>query len=243
MQQIVVITGGSRGIGAACARAFSGAGATVFCLSRHPDSPSSMQDAPSVAAGEIIRLPCDVTDSGMVRDVFGRILLRWGHVDVLVNNAGQSLIRQFQDTSEADWDSIFETHVKGAYRCIQAVLPSMLSRKSGAIVNIASMWGETGASCEVAYSSAKAALIGLTRALAKELGPSGIRVNCVSPGVIDTEMNRELDADTLAILAEDTPLCRIGTPEEVARAVCFLAGRDASFITGQVLGVSGGLVI
>ena len=160
-----------------------------------------------------------------------------------MNNAGVALIRLFTDTDETSWDRLFDVNVKGAYHCLQAVLPGMISRQEGAVVNISSMWGEVGASCEAAYAASKAALIGLTKALAKELGPSGIRVNCVTPGTIDTEMNAELDEETRAALAEETPLCRLGEAEDVAKAVLFLAGEQASFITGQVLGVSGGYVI
>ena len=137
---------------------------------------------------------------------------------------------------------MFAVDVDGVFRCCQCALPHMIREKAGVIVNIASMWGQTGASCEVHYSAAKAAVIGLTRALAKELGPSGIRVNCVSPGVIDTKMNAPLGPGTMEALREETPLCRIGTPEDVAEAVAFLAGEGARFITGQVLGVNGGFV-
>ncbi|MDC0700747.1 SDR family oxidoreductase, partial [Blautia wexlerae] len=164
-------------------------------------------------------------------------------VDVLVNNAGIAQQKLFTDLTDTDWDRIFAVDVKGVFLCCQAALPHMIHEKRGAIVNISSMWGQVGASCEVHYSAAKAAVIGLTKALAKELGPSQIRVNCIAPGVIATEMNDLLGAETLEALREETPLEAIGTAEQVADAVRFLASDQASFITGQVLGVNGGMVI
>ena len=149
----------------------------------------------------------------------------------------------FTDMTDAEWDALFAVNVRSVFSVTKAVLPGMISRQAGAIVNVSSMWGEVGASCEVAYSATKAAIIGMTKALAKEVGPSGVRVNVVTPGVIDTDMNAQLTEDDRAALAEETPLGRIGSPEEVARTILFLCGEDAAFITGQVLGVSGGLVI
>ena len=168
---------------------------------------------------------------------------QFGPVEVLVNNAGIAQQALFTDVSEAEWDRMFAVNVKGMFHCTQGVLGNMISQKRGKIVNISSMWGQIGASCEVSYSAAKAAVIGLTKALAKEMGPSGIQVNCVAPGVIDTEMNAALDASTRAMLAEETPLGVLGTAEDVARAIVFLASPQADFITGQVLGVNGGFVI
>ena len=162
---------------------------------------------------------------------------------MLVNNAALSRIGLFTELRESDWDEMFSTNVKGAFNVTQAVLPGMISRGSGSIVNMSSMWGQTGASCEVCYSATKAALIGMTKALAQEVGPSGVRVNCVAPGVVDTDMNAALADETRAALADETPLGRIGSPEEIARAVYFLADDAASFITGQVLGVNGGFVV
>lgn len=166
-----------------------------------------------------------------------------GHIDVLINNAGVAYAALFTDTEYADWKRVFAVNVDGAYHCTQAVLPDMVSRQAGVILNVSSIWGLVGASCEVAYSASKAALIGFTKALAKELGPSGIRVNCVAPGVIDTDMNAHLDAPSRAALVEETPLCRLGTPEEVAEALFFLASDASSFFTGQVLSPNGGLVL
>ena len=171
------------------------------------------------------------------------LLRRERHIDVLVNNAGIAWTGLLTDMTEWEWQQLFRVNVDGAFHLCRAVLPGMISRRAGSIVNISSIWGETGASCEAAYSATKAAIIGLTKALAKEAGPSGVRVNCITPGVIATEMNAALGEDALQALAEETPLGRIGTPEEVAAAVCFLAGEESSFITGQVLGVNGGLLI
>ena len=162
-----------------------------------------------------------------------------GPVDVLVNNAGIAQQKLFTDITEDDWRRMFAVDVDGVFRCCQCALPHMIHEKSGCIINIASIWGEIGASCEVHYSAAKAAVIGLTKALAKELGPSHIRVNCVSPGVIDTEMNAMFDEETMRDLCESTPLGRIGSPEDIAAAVSFLASDAASFITGQTLSVNG----
>jgi len=172
-----------------------------------------------------------------------QVLAQFGQLDILVCNAGISWSGLLSDMAGEDWRRIFAVNTDGVFHCCQAVLPHFISRKAGKIVTVSSMWGQVGASCEVAYSASKAAVIGFTRALAKELGPSGITVNCVAPGVIDTEMNREYSPEDLAALAEETPLGRIGTPEEVARAIAFLACGDGDFFTGQVLSPNGGLVI
>lgn len=244
MQKVALITGGSRGIGRACVERLAKAGwSVVFMCRTRMDLAQQLTDELRKAGCNVDFCLCDVADSTQVRCAIREILQRYHHVDLLVNNAAISSIGLFTDVTEEQWRHMFAVNVDGAYRCTQAVLPGMISRKAGVIINISSMWGEVGASCEVAYSATKAALIGMTKALAKELGPSGIRVNCITPGVIDTEMNAALDEETRAALADETPLCRLGTPDEVARAVQFLAGDDSAFITGQVLGVSGGFVI
>lgn len=244
MRKVAVITGGTRGIGRACVEVFCRAGYSVVFLCRErTELAEQLTEGLRKEGLDAAWRQCDVSDAAQVRRTFTDIMRLYHRVDVLVNNAAIALIRLFTDTDEAQWDRIFDVNVKGVYHCTQAVLPGMIDRKSGSIINISSMWGEVGASCEVAYSSAKAAVIGMTKALAKELGPSGIRVNCVSPGTIDTEMNAELDEETREGLAEETPLGRLGQPEEVARAVLFLAEDGASYITGQVLGVSGGFII
>ncbi len=184
---------------------------------------------------------CDVSVKSEVDAAVKSVIDRTGGIDILVNNAGVGLIKLFTDTTEIEWQRILSVNLTGAFNCTQSVLPDMLRRHEGHIINISSMWGEVGASCEVAYSAAKAGLIGMTKALAKEVGPSGICVNCISPGVIDTDMNACLSSDDLEALADETPLGTIGTPDDIAKCVEFLA--TSRFITGQVIGVNGGLVI
>ena len=231
----VLITGGSRGIGAACVRQFAKAGDTVFFFYRENHAAAEALAAETGA----IALQCDVSDPVSVQKAFAALPA----VDVLVNNAGIAAFSLLQDTSEEDWERMMQTHLGGTYRCSKAVLDHMISQKSGDIINISSMWGQVGASCEVAYSAAKAGVIGFTKALAKEVGPSGIRVNCVAPGVIATDMNAQLTQETLESLAEETPLGRMGTPEEVAQIVHWLATPAAAYLTGQVISPNGGLVL
>ena len=244
MRKIVLITGGSRGIGAACVRAFATDGYTVVFLYK-----SSREKAETLAQSlraegkDVAAYQCDVADAAQVKAVIADILRVYRRIDALVNCAGIAHVGLFTDMTEAEWDHLFAVNVRSAFSVTKAVLPGMISRQGGAVVNVSSMWGEVGASCEVAYSATKAALIGLTKALAKEVGPSGIRVNCVTPGVIDTDMNAQLTEDDRAALADETPLGRIGNADEVAKTILFLCGEGASFMTGQILGVSGGMVI
>ena len=235
----VLITGGSRGIGAAAVRLFASKGwNTIFVYK------SSHKNAYTLAS-ETGAHPFDgnVAVSADIEAAFAYAEEHFGGVDVLVNNAGISLPGMIQDLTEADFDELFNVNVKSQFLCIQRALPYMIRQKKGSIVNVSSMWGEVGGSCESLYAASKAAIIGMTKAMAKELGPSGIRVNCVSPGVIDTDMNGHLSAADMNALAEETPLGRIGTPEEAAKAIYFLASDDSAFVTGQVLGISGGMVI
>jgi 3-oxoacyl-[acyl-carrier protein] reductase len=190
-----------------------------------------------------LAIQVDITDVNAVGAAVSRVEAEFGGVDVLVNNAGIAQIKLFTDLTVSDWRTMLDTNLSGAFYVTQAAVRGMIARKYGRIVNIGSMWGKVGASCEVHYSSAKAGLIGLTRALAKELGPSHITVNAIAPAVIDTDMNSSLDGDTLRELVDGTPLMRLGTPADVASAALFLAGEGASFITGDVLNVSGGFVI
>ena len=171
------------------------------------------------------------------------VLEKFCQLDILVCNAGVAHVGLLSDMTDGEWRRIFAVNVDGVFHCCRAVIPHFVHRKAGRIVTVSSMWGQVGASCEAAYSASKAAVIGLTRALAKELGPSGIAVNCVAPGVIDTDMNKNLTAQDLTALAEETPLGRIGTADQAAEAVWYLGGGQSGFITGQVLGVNGGLVI
>ena len=229
----VVITGGSGGIGSAIARNFSEKKYRVI-IGYHRAKEKAERLACELGGTAFF---VDVTDAESVR-MFKE---KAGKAEILVNNAGIAAQKLFTDITEAEWDAMFAVHVKGAFHMCKAFLPDMICEKRGSIVNVASMWGQVGASCEVHYSAAKAALIGMTKALAKEVGPSGVRVNCISPGVIETDMMGSFSEEDKAALCEETPLCRMGTPEDVAAAVVFAA--EASFITGQVIAPNGGFVI
>ncbi len=240
----VLITGASRGIGRSAALTFARAGWWVAANYNNSEIEAlSLVEEIKAMGGTAIAIQCDVSDYAACVSMIKQAESAFGHIDALINNSGISCDMLFTDTTPDIWRRTFAVNVDGAYNCCHAVLNGMISRKSGCIVNVSSMWGVTGGSCEVAYSASKAALIGLTKALAKEMGPSNIRVNCVAPGVIDTDMNRNITPADLAALSDETPLCRIGTPEEAAEAILFLASERASFITGAVLGVNGGLVI
>ena len=231
--QTVVITGGSRGIGRAAVELFAARGDRVYFLYEKNTQAAREVEARTGARG----IQCDVADTAAVRQAIGNL----PDVDVLICNAGICHYGLMQSMSEGDWDRIFAVNVKGIYNCVNGVLPFFLKKQAGSIVTVSSMWGRVGASCEAAYSATKGAVIALTKALAKELGPSGIRVNCVAPGVILTDMCANVSQNVLDELAQEAPLERNGTPEDVAKVVESLA--DAEFVTGQVLGVSGGLVM
>jgi 3-oxoacyl-[acyl-carrier protein] reductase len=235
----VLITGGSRGIGAACVKAFCEKGDQVVFLyrARHTEAKELARQTGAIA------LQADLSDPVAAENAVEKAIALMGSIDVLVNNAGISLIKLFTETTNQDWEALRGTNLDAVLYVTRSVAKQMVRQQSGKIIQIGSMWGKIGASCEVAYSATKAALRGMTMALAKELGPSHITVNCIEPGVIDTEMNASLDADTREALAEETPLCRIGKPEEVAGAVLFFASEQADFITGQILGVDGGYAI
>ena len=229
----VVITGGSRGIGAAAVEVFAARGDRVYFLYE-----KNHEAAEAVAAKTgATAICCDVADKKGVKAAFAQI----GDVDILICNAGIMHFGLMSMMEEAAWDRLFAVNVKGIYNCVNASMGSFLKKQKGCVITVSSMWGQVGASCEAAYSATKGAVIALTKALAKELGPSGVRVNCVAPGVILTDMCANVDPEVLADMAVETPVGRNGKPEDVAKAFAYLA--DAEFVTGQVLGVSGGYVI
>ena len=238
-QRVVFITGGSRGIGAACARRFAAGGDRVVLGYRQAHTQA--QALAEELGGWAVR--CDVTDPVQVQKTVDNVLDKFCQLDILICNAGVAQQKLFGYLTVSYWRHIFAVYVDGVFHTIRAALPHFIHRKAGRIITMASMWGQVGGSCEAAYSASKAAVIGLTKALAKELGPSGITVNCLSPGVIDTEMNANLTPADLEALAEETPLGCIGRPEDVAGGAWFLASEEARFLTGQVLAPNGGLVI
>lgn len=238
----VIVTGASGGIGYAAAVKFAESGYGVLVhYNNNREGAVKTAEAISKAGGVCAVAQADLKSFEQARKLALQAADEFGSIDVLVNNAGISQQKLFCDITDDDYDKMLGVNLKSCFNMSKAVLPSMINKKSGSIVNISSMWGITGGSCEVHYSAAKAGMIGLTKALAKEVGPSGIRVNCVAPGVIETKMNKNLSKDDLKALADETPLCRIGKPSEVAQAVLFLA--EAEFITGQVLAVDGGITV
>ncbi len=242
-KETVIITGASGGIGSAIAAAFAENGYNaVINYNKNEKAALSLCSALSEKGACVRAFKADVSDSAQADALIDFAKAEFGRIDVLVNNAGIAQQKLFTDITDEDFDRMFNVNVRSVFNCCRAVLPSMIHCKYGRIINISSMWGVCGASCEVHYSASKAAVIGLTRALAKEVGPSGITVNCIAPGLIDTPMNGNLTEDTIKQLCEDTPVSRIGTPEDVAKAVLFLANSNSSFITGQVLGVDGGFI-
>ena len=243
--QVVLVTGASGGIGKAVAEKFAQNGYRVAVHYHNgKERAEALQKQLEQQGCSVMTVQADLRDSMQVQAMIEQIERSWGGVDVLVNNAGVAQQKLFTDITDEEWRNMFAVHVDGAFYCARAVLPEMIHRKRGSIINVSSMWGQTGGSCEVHYSAAKGALQAMTKALAKEVGPSGIRVNCVAPGVILTEMNtRMFDQDTLEALKEETPLETLGTTEDVANMIYFLASAEAGFITGQIIGVNGGMVI
>ena len=236
MNRVVLVTGGSRGIGAAICRKFIAAGDTVILNYRN-----SYQEALKMKeelGDKLILVKADVGNRQEVRVMIEFVLSQFKKIDVLVNNAGISQIKPFADITDDEWDEMMQVNLNGMYNCTKGVISSMIHEKNGKIINISSIWGEVGASCEVAYSTAKAGVIGFTKALAKEMALSGINVNCVAPGIIDTDMNRQFNLEELK---EEVPMNQIGTPEDIAEAVFFLASDAAKYITGQVISVNGGM--
>lgn len=245
MKHTVLITGASKGLGAAIAERFCRDGHRVvihYCSHlREAEAFCARLKAEHLSA---MTAYADLSHESDIDALFRRVRAEYGRIGVLINNAGVALPQMpLQDVDAAAWDGVFRVNVRGMYLVTRAALPDMIHAQAGAIVNLSSMWGVTGGSCETAYSASKAAVIGFTRALAKELAPSHIRVNCIAPGFVDTAMNAALDEETKAAIVAETPLMRAGTPQDIASAAAFLASDEASFITGQTLCVDGGRCI
>ena len=239
-----LITGASGGIGAATARAFAQAGYGVAIHAhRSVDKLHALSQELSALSVPVLEVYADLSDPTQAKNMVDNVLENFCQLDILICCSGLSHVGLVTDIDPQQWKTLFGVNVDGMHYCCQAVLPHMVHRKEGCILTISSIWGQVGASCEVAYSATKGAVIAYTKALAQEVGPSNIRVNCIAPGVIATEMNAHLSSEDLAALADETPLGRIGTPEECAACALFLASDGASFVTGQVLAPNGGLVI
>ena len=241
--QTVLITGAGRGIGAELARTFAGAGCRVVVnYSRSRERALALVEELRGMGAEAVAVQADVSDPAQVREMVDNVLDNFCQLDILICNAGVAWRGLLRDMGDGDWERLRGVDLDGVFYCCREAYRHMVARKQGRILTISSMWGRSGASCEAAYSAVKAGVIGLTKALAQELGPSGITVNCIAPGVIDTEMNGDLTPEDLSALAEETPVGRLGTPSDVAAAALFLASPQARFITGQVLGVDGGFL-
>lgn len=236
MNRIVVVTGGSRGIGEAICEEFIKNGDIVIL--NYKKSYEKAKNIQERLGENVYLIKADVGNYAEVKEMFEFCINKFGKVDVLVNNAGISQIKPFADITEEDWDEMVRVNLKGVYNCTKALIDSMIHEKAGKIINISSVWGEVGASCEVHYSATKAGVIGFTKALAKEMALSNIQVNCITPGVIDTEMNSQFDKEELK---KEVPSETLGTPIDIAKAVLFLASSDANYITGQILGINGGM--
>ena len=240
----VLITGGAGGIGSEIAKVFAAAGHKVAINYNKSDwAAEKLVDEILLAGGKAKMYHADISVSREVTEMVVNVIEDFGSIDILINNAAVAHQGLITDVTDAIYNKIMDVNVKGTFNVTRAVLPGMIHRKSGSVINISSMWGEVGASCEVVYSASKAAVLGFTKALAKEVGPSGIRVNCITPGIIDTPMNSNHAPEVMEGLVDETPLERTGKPEDVAKTALFLASEDASFITGQVIPVNGGFVI
>lgn len=236
----MLITGGSRGIGSACAQLFSEKGYNVVVnyLNSEKEALSMEKELKNVVA-----FRADVADRSQVFEMVSAVKKRFGSVDILINNAGIAQFKLFSDITEDDFDRMVSVHLKGMFNCTQAVLDDMIDKKSGKIINISSIWGITGASCEVHYSMVKAGVIGFTKALSKELALSGITVNAIAPGVVDTDMMNSFSADEIKEIENEIPLGRLASPDEIALSALFLAEKGGDYITGQVISPNGGIVI
>ena len=244
MSKTVLITGSSKGIGAATAILFAQKGYNVVInYNESYESASLLCRSLSSHGYSVITQKANVANKLEVDLMVKETLYKFGSLDILVNNAGIAYQGVITETDEIDFDKIMDVNLKGVFNCCKSVIPSMVSKQAGKIINISSMWGQVGASCEVAYSAAKAGVIGLTKALAKELAPSGITVNAIAPGLIETSMNSHLSIEELSDFVSEIPLARMGNADEIAAAIEFLASDKADYITGQVLGINGGYVI
>lgn len=244
MNRIALITGASRGIGRAAAELLAERGYRLMLnYFRSEGSALELKQKLTAAGADAEIFQADVGDPRQAEAMAEACCKRFGRVDVLINNAGIADVGLLTEVTDERWDRLWRVNVGGVFYTCRAVLPRMIREKRGKIINLSSIWGIAGASCEAAYSATKAAVIGLTKALAKEVGPSGIQVNCIAPGAVETDMNAAMDEAALRSLREETPLGRLGTPREIAAAIAFLASEESDFITGQVLSPNGGLVI
>jgi 3-oxoacyl-[acyl-carrier protein] reductase len=241
LDKTALITGGSGGIGSGICRLFAANGYNVI-INYNKSGEKALSLAAELGANALV-VRADVGNRHEVNAMVAEARKRFGGVDTLINNAGTALIKLFTDVTEAEWEAMLNVHLTGMFNVTQAVLPDMINRKRGKIINISSIWGVSGASCEVAYSAVKAGMIGFTKALAKETGPSGITVNAIAPGVIDTPMNENISKEDLEEIINATPLIRLGSPRDVAETALFLASEKADFITGQVISPNGGILI
>ncbi len=244
MNKTVIITGASKGIGANLAIRFAEKGYNVVMnYNNSVQSALLLQKSLKESGYNVIAYKANVKNKLEVDLMIKEALYRFGSIDILINNAGISHQGLLTDISEQEWNNVIGVNLNGVFNCTKAVLPHMINQKSGSILNISSMWGEVGSSCEVAYSASKAAVIGFTKALAKEVGPSGINVNCITPGLIETAMNQNMTIEDVASIVDQTPIGRIGTTNDIASTAMFLTSDEASFITGQIIGVNGGFVV
>lgn len=244
LKKTVLITGGAKGIGRAMAEIFALKGYNVvFNFFKSYNEAKDLEGKLREIGCEAYAIQGDITKNEDVTRIFKFIEKNFSGLDILINNAGISQFKLFTEMEEKDWDLMMNVNLKGMFNCCKQAVPGMISKKRGKIINISSIWGMVGASCEVHYSTSKAGMIGFTKALAKELGPSGIQVNCITPGVIETDMIKTLTEEDRCCLRDDTPLMRLGTPEDIANLTLYLSSPEADFITGQVISPNGGMVI
>lgn len=244
MNKTVIVTGGAKGIGEAISKKFAENDYNLVINYKSSENKANELLNELLKINSNVKIfKADLSYSNQAKELIDFTIKQFGKIDILINNAGVSQQKLFIDITDEDWKNIINNNLSSAFYCSKYCLKNMIKNKSGKIINISSIWGETGASCEVHYSVSKAGIIGLTKALAKEVGPSNIQVNCVSAGIIKTDMLNNFTDEDLRLLCEETPLMKLGTPQDIANAVCFLASEKSDFITGQVLGVNGGFLI